>query len=161
MIIDQAYDKFHEIVAAALQAHGETFNPVIIFKELDDNLIIENNDNKKLKNGYCIRFEGDTNANTMLSGVTELDQLVYVTFTTANFGTIKDTDKRKDAEKKLMVMKDKVMKAIGGNPQLDDTVAKCLYQGSDPVELILDEDEKNYLMIRSTYTIGYFENSTT
>lgn len=160
MLIEIAYDKFHQLIAAALAVHGATLTPVIEYKELDDNLVIENSDNKKLKNGYSIRFDGDQNTNTELSGITGIGQTVYVTLTTHNFGTIRDIDKRKDAEKRLLAMKDVVLKAIGGNPQLDDTVASCIYVGTDPVELILDEDEKNFLMVRSTYTIRYFEQST-
>lgn len=161
MTIENAYDVFHSIVASALQAHGAAMATPVEFKELDDNLIIENNDNKKLKNGFSVRFESDSNTGVDLSGITGINQTVYVTFTTANFGTIRDTDKRKDAEKKLMAMKDAIVLAMALNPQLDDTVARCIYQGSDPIELILDEDEKNYLMIRSTYTIGYFVQSAT
>lgn len=159
-VIDQAYDIFHSTVSATLATHGSVLVPAVDFKELDDNLIIENNDNKKLRNGFSIRFEGDQNDGVDLTSITRITQTVYVTFTTANFGTHKDTDKRKDAEKKLLAMKDAVVLAMALNPQLDDTVARCIYQGSDPIELILDEDERNYLMIRSTYTIGYFVQST-
>jgi hypothetical protein len=157
MIIDQAYDEFHTVVTAALNAYGAALTPAVEFKELDDNLIIENNDNKKLKNGFAVRFEGDQNDGRQLSEITGVNQTVFVTFTTANFGTIRDTDKRKAAEKKLLAMKDSVKVAIGANPQLNDTVASCLYVGTDPVELILDDNEKLFLMVKSTYTISYFE----
>jgi hypothetical protein len=159
MIIEDAYNNFHSIVHTALDAYGSTLTPVVNFKELDDNVIIENNDNKKLKNGFAIQFVGDTNGAIELSGHTYINQTVYVTLTTANFGTIRDISERKDAEKMLLAMKDSVVKAIGFNPQLDDTVAKCVYEGTDPIEFILDEQEKNYLMVRSTYTIGYYESS--
>lgn len=160
MIIEDAYDNFHALVETTLTNYGATLTPVVLFKELEDNIIIENNDEKRLKNGYSIQFGPDTNNNTELSGHTYMDHLVYVTFTTANFGTLRDIDKRKDAEKKLLVMKDSLVKAVGSDPQLSGIVARCLYSGSDPVELILGEDEKLFLMIRSTYTIGYYESST-
>jgi hypothetical protein len=157
MVIDSAFDKFHELVSNAISAHGASLSPAISFKELYDNVVIENNDEKLLKNGYCIQFSSDVNGERILCGQTEIKQTVYVTFTTANFGTIRDVDLRKSAEKRLFAVKDAVKKAIGLNPHLDDTVASCLYNGSDPIELIFDENEKVFLMIKSTYTIGYFE----
>jgi hypothetical protein len=160
MVIQDAYDKFNALVSATLGIYGAALASPVVFKELHDNIVIENNDEKFLKNGFCIQFASDTNGNTELSGNTYINQLAYVTITTANFGTIRDTDLRKTAEKKLLGAKDAILKAVAGDPQLNDTVARCIYEQSDPVELILGEDEKLFLMVRSTYTIGYYESNT-
>jgi hypothetical protein len=158
MIIEDAYDEFHTVVKDSL----ETYLAGSPLFELADNLVIENNADKELKSGYCIQFAGDENTNVDLSGLTGMDQTVFVTLTIANFGTIRDISKRKDAEKKLKARKDIIVKAIAKDPQLNDKVARCIYAGSEAIELIYDaENEKVYLMQRSTYTIGYFEQCST
>jgi hypothetical protein len=159
MIIEDAYDAFHATVIDAINTYGSTLTPAIEYKELNDNVLIENNNELDLRNGFAVEFAGDVNAETMLSGNTELNQTVYVTFTTANNGTLRNNTKRKEAEKRLLAIKDQVVRAIGRNPQLNDTVAKCIYKQTDPVALIMNDEEKVYLMIRSTYEIGYFEQS--
>lgn len=160
MIVDDAYDKFDTLVASTFIAHGLTLSPVVKYTELADNIIIENNDDKSLKNGYAIEWAGDVNDKRELSGHTGFVQNIFVTITTANFGTIRNIASRKAAEKSLLKAKDALAKAVAGDSQLGGTVAQCTYESSDPISLIIDDENKVYSMIRSTYTIGYFEECT-
>ncbi len=156
-MIGAAFDFLHTLVRDTLNTYGATLTPTDAFVELDDNIVIENNDEKKLKHGYCIEFLSD-NIGTLseISCNTQIEQLVRVTVTTSNFGTIRDIPLRKAAEKKLLGAKDSIVAAIGGNPQLNDTIARCIYEGSDPIELIIDESEKVFLMKRITLRLGYY-----
>jgi hypothetical protein len=156
MLIETAYDNFHSIVQTSLNDYGATLTPVVEFKELYDNVLIEENDDALLRNGYAIEFQGDQNEATMLGESTQIRQSVSVILTTQNLGTLRDMVKRKAAEKRLMAMKDAIVEAVARDPNLNDTVASCLYDSSEPIELVFSEEEKNYLMKRLTFTIGYF-----
>lgn len=150
MSIANAYDNFNAIVAATLPT----------FQELPDNVVVENNADYLLSEGYAIEFSGDRNDGRNLTGLTGIEQTVFVTLTVSNVATESDINARKAAEKKLLAAKDAIVKAVAGDPNLGDTVAKCIYESSEGVQLAIDKDEKLFLMIRSTYLIGYFEQNT-
>lgn len=157
--ISNAHTVFATMVKDAMDYFGTQEGCTVT--ELDDAVVVENNNDKLLANGYGIEWGEDTNEDTMLSGYTGLRQTVEVVFTTGNFGSINDTDIRKQSEKHLLKMKDMLMSYLASNPTLDDNVAKCIYSGSGRFEYVFPDENNVYLMKRSTFTIGYFEKQST
>lgn len=157
-----AHEVFDNLVKAAMEYFGQQNN--IIMTELEDAVVLENNNDKLLANGYGIEWGDDRNAGTMLSEETEILQTVEVVFTTSNYGSVADTEIRKQSERLLLRMKDMLMSYVAANPQLDDNVAKCIYEGSSRFEYIFTGEDNTsfaYLSKRSTFTFGYFEHAST
>jgi len=126
-------------------------------KELDDNVVIENNNSLKLNKGFCIEFRGARNTNRVVDCLMSVAQDIVITNTLSNRGTETDIEARKRAEKAILEDCYKIVKAIESNVQLDDTCEKIEFSSHNGIELIISDDEKTFLMVQATYSIEWFK----
>lgn len=149
MIIQPAYDALITQVVTSLAMH----------QELDDNVVIENNSELKLKLGFAIEWGAADNTEKTLDCNESIKQTVYITNTIAVRGTLLDKTARKTAEKALLENCYTLAVAIGKNPQLDNTCDHCKFSGHNGIEPLFDDNNKVFIMTRSTYTIEVIKNS--
>lgn len=147
MIFSEIYDEIYKVVKEALIDHVE----------LDDNVVIENNNDRKLQKGFAVSFNGAQNTNQQLDCLMSAKQSVVITNTLANFGSELDLEARKKAEKSLFENCYKIVKEIEQNTQLNGTVELVSFDSHNGIELLISNEEKIYYMIQATYSVEWFK----
>lgn len=139
------YDEFERQVKELFGDH----------KELDDNVLIENNSELKLQKGYCIEWKDADNSERLLNG-RSTRQNVTVTNTLKNVGNITDIVARKKAVKDILENCHRLVVWAEENPQLNDKAVLLAFRNHPGPELLIDRENKAYLMIQATYQLEWF-----
>lgn len=145
LLFTDMYDEFELQVATVFNDH----------KELDDNVLIENNSELKLKKGFCVEWRDAENTQRMMSNGKSVKQTVIVTNTLSNDGNNTDIIARKKAIKDILENCHKLVQWVEDNPQLNDKAAQVNFLNHPGPQLIFD-GKKEYLMIQATYTLEWF-----
>jgi hypothetical protein len=124
-------------------------------KELDDNILIENNSELKLEKGFCVQWTNADNSERSLNGKS-IRQTVIVTNTLKNLGNFTDVTARKRAVRDILENCHRLVEWIEQNPQLNDNAVLVEFIGHPGPELIIDQSNKAYLMIQATYQLEWF-----
>lgn len=139
------YDEFETQVATILTNH----------KELDDNIMIENNSELKLQKGFCVEWKDANNTERSLN-CKSIRQTVIVTNTLKNAGNFTDIVARKQAIKDILENCHTLVEWIEQNPQLNDKAVLVKFINHPGPELIIDQNNKAYYMIQATYQLEWF-----
>jgi hypothetical protein len=142
---EDMYDEFEAQVTANFTGH----------KELDDNVLIENNSELKLAKGFCVEWKDGSNAERSLNGKS-VRQTVIVTNTLANRGNFTDIAARKKAVKDIIANCNTLIEYVESNPQLNGKACLVTFVSHPGPELIFDREMKAYLMIQATYQLEWF-----
>lgn len=144
--IGQIYDKIFDFIQAVLPDHAE----------LRDNVVIENNSEKDLAEGYAIAFGSSSKANINLDCPLYLNQEVVISITQSNDGGDEDRDIRRDAEKKILGHRDDIVKIEYTDNDMDDLVTKLDFTGDSGIQdVFVGEDGHRFLLIELRFTITY------
>lgn len=142
---EDMYDEFELQVATIFTGH----------KELDDNIMIENNSELKLVKGFCVEWSTADNAERSLS-MKSVRQTVKVTNTLKNDGNFTDIAARKKAVKDILSNCNRLIEYVEENPQLNGKACLVTFINHPGPELIFDREMKAYLMIQATYQLEWF-----
>lgn len=145
LLFADMYDEFEAQVALIFNDH----------KELDDNVMIENNSELKLEKGFCVEWKDANNTERSLNGKS-VRQTVIVTNTIKNLGNFTDKVARKKAVKDILENCHRLVEWVEQNPQLNDKACLVTFTNHPGPELIFDRDMKAYLMIQATYQLEWF-----
>jgi hypothetical protein len=145
MIFSEMFDEFESAAATIFSTH----------QELDDNILIENNSELKLKLGFCLEWKDVQNTERHLNGFSA-KQTCVVTNTLANDGFDNDVATRKLATKTILQNCSNLIEWVEENPHLNAKAASIKFLDHPGPEQIFDENKKAYLMIQATYTLEWF-----
>jgi len=145
--ITTIYDEFITIV--------ETLFPTRY--SLPDTMLIENNDERFLENGYAIHFGPSLNTSRTVCNQVTTQRQVSITLTKAIYATHRDLDKIQAAEKALFEDQFSLLSNFQLNEELDNICPKRSFVSDNGVERILGA-QKNFVMIESVFQIEYHEN---
>jgi hypothetical protein len=139
------YDEFEAQVATIFTGH----------KELDDNVLIENNSELKLNKGFCVEWKDADNSERSLNG-RSTRQTVIVTNTLKNAGNFTDIVARKKAVKDILEFCHTLVEWVEENPSLNGKACLVTFVNHPGPELIFDREMKAFLMIQATYQLEWF-----
>ncbi len=147
-VFQDIYDAIDTIVGTIYSDHAE----------LAENVFIEENHNEALLKGYCFQVGPiSQGSNRQIDCHFNVDATVVITNTLACFHTKEDLAERKEAEKTILENFFKMVKESEQNNQLNETVSKFDFISNNGIEYIRGQDQKQYLMIQSTYNFNFYK----
>jgi len=127
--------------------------------ELSDPVVIENNDEKTLANGYGIHMSGATNSNRVLCNQYTVEREFVITITKLNAGTHKSNTIFESTIKSLLEELHLLIQTVNENTAIRNSVSIIDWVSDGGIERF-SGDSKQFLMIRSIFRLEYFESLT-
>jgi hypothetical protein len=125
--------------------------------QLTDGFLIENNAEIELDYAYGLHFGTAFNTNRLIGCQFSIQRQVIITITKATRAGQRAIGLVKTAEKDLLEDHLKLIKDFAKNENLNDLAVKRSYVSDNGIDRIFGQ-QKNFLMIQSTFDIEYFEN---
>lgn len=126
---------------------------------LSDPLVIENNDEAALANGYGLHFSTATNSLRLVGCQYSVEREVLITLTNQFYGTHKSTTQLDTTYKTLFEDLHILINDFTKNATISGVTTKRDYISDNGVERIFG-DTKTFLMIQAIFRIEYFETLT-
>lgn len=128
-------------------------------RELSDGLVLENNAEIDLENGYGASFEEATNTERFTSCQFSISRNVNIVLTKEVYASHNDKTIFKAAEKALLEDQYELLKEMEKNDTIDSLVINRKYVNDSGLQRLLGSDgHKQFLIISTTFEIEYIEN---
>jgi hypothetical protein len=144
---------FHDAIRARMQA---LFPDKL---ELSDNSAIENNDDLSLEDGWAVQFSTGQDGKRQVGCQHSIQRDIVITVTQRVLGGHKSIDLIASVEKQLLEDHLTIVNDFQKNENLGNIVVRRDYQTDTGIERV-EGDSREFLMIRTTFQIEYFENFT-
>lgn len=128
-------------------------------RELSDSLIIDNNDELALEDGYGIYFGPATNTLRQIGCKFSIRRDIIITLTQSVRAGHKSITKIQTAEKALLENHFTLINDFSKNENIGAVVSKRDYISDTGLERVFGE-RRNFIMIESIFAIEYFEDFT-
>ena len=125
--------------------------------ELSDPLIIENNDEKSLANGYGIHLSSATNTNRTLCDDYWVSREFVITLAKINAGTHKSNTIYDNTNKAILEELHVLIQTVNSNTAIRNSVSLIEWVSDGGIER-LSGDSKQFLIIRATFRLEYRES---
>ncbi len=117
---------------------------------------LELNDEFSLTDGWSFFIGPVVNTQEMASKMLSLERDIVINRTLKNFGTKEDVSIRRGVEKALLEAGYQLILEVERDPVLEPLLELITFIGDNGVEVIQGE-ETQFLALRSTFTIKYYE----
>jgi len=145
--ISTIYDALYTKVTSLMTGHTELPRP----------FDIADNDDLFLRKGFAIYFASGVQNNRQATCNYWLQRNVIITNTLSIYGSDINVTIRKTAEKNLLENQILVIDGLEKDITLSDNLNNLRFVNDNGIEFIYG-DQKNYLMLQSTFSFEYFES---
>lgn len=149
------------LIYDAMNADLEALYPLPTYRKLDNPYIVEENSSLILNRGWGFAIGSGSNTKRKIGCKLSIEREITLINTIVNRGTVRDMTIRESAEKQIMEDQFLAIKAFEKDPNISVSVAqyvsKMEFQGDNGIEYIFD-DKTNFLVMRSSFIMEYFED---
>lgn len=145
--ITTIYDNIHAAMSALFPSKLEMSDPVVI----------ENNDGATLDDGYGIAISSGVNTNRQLCDSYSVERTFTITLSKLNPGTHKSITIYDNTSKALLEELHLLIQNINSNVAIRNSVSVIDWLSDGGIERF-SGDSKQFLIIRATFKLEYFES---
>lgn len=127
--------------------------------EMSDPQNVENNDEKTLADGYGVHISSGINSNLMLCDQYSVEREFIITLSRLNAGTHKSNSIYESTIKLLLEDLHLLIQEISSNIAIRNSTSTIDWVSDSGIEHFAGEN-KQFLIIRATFRLGYFESLT-